>query len=224
MCQQLRLNSVAIPVAFFFFLTAMLAAKDDAETPNVTRHATVDQGVLASRQIDGGHGLALLTSAVRAIRWNQNLSNTSIKGECIVGPTKSVSSEMPLENWAEVSKTTLTLVVVIWSVQRKVDVSLGSFWMMIELDEIRGEIAGLHNFYVEYALPPAPKKTSRCLNQEPSQMIILSTLLHAYPHNTCVWEKQVEAARACLFRRRAWSHRIHQQKQGQAYTTAWLEK
>lgn len=58
----------------------------------------------------------LLTLAVRVTLWNQNLSSTSVKRGCMVRPTRSVSlSEMPLEDLADVSKTTLTLVVVLCS-------------------------------------------------------------------------------------------------------------
>ena len=165
----------------------MLVAKDDAETPNVTRHAMVDQGVLASRQIDGGHGLALLTSAVRAIRWNQNLSNISIKRGYIVGPTKSVSlSEMPLENWAEASRTTLTLVVVIWSVQRKVDVSLGGFcWLC----RGTGSASTLHHFG-----PTA--RCSQSLFLKSSSCVCLSLFLLMDSMTSC---SPSEEASSCSF-------------------------
>ena len=54
----------------------------------------------------------LLISVVRAIRCNLNCSKTSMRGGCTVGPTRSVSfNETPEADFAEASKTALTLVV-----------------------------------------------------------------------------------------------------------------
>ena len=59
---------------------------------------------------------------------------------------------------------------------------------MIELDEIMRQ-RGDSQFCVEYAQPLALKRTSRCWNQEPSQMIIKHDTLHAYPRNHHVDEQ-----------------------------------
>lgn len=58
----------------------------------------------------------LLMSALRAMRCMRNLNKTSIREECMVGPTSKVSfNETPEEDFAEASNTGLILVVVLES-------------------------------------------------------------------------------------------------------------
>ena len=107
-----------------FCLTAMLAAKDDAETPNVTRvilkfrKGFPESSLQTNRckSLSASHNCTAryirLTSAINAILYSLKRSRTSNRVECTVGPTNSKSfKDTSVELLAEASKTTRTLVV-----------------------------------------------------------------------------------------------------------------
>lgn len=97
-----------------------------------SRDPVIDQGIF---NVNGGHDLwesirQLYTFYVsyKSNAMEAKPRRTSIRGGCIVGPTRSVSlSKLPLEDLADASKTILTLVVEHFahSVHRKVEDLVG---------------------------------------------------------------------------------------------------
>ena len=110
------------------FFTAILAANDEDNTPKVSLVRLWSlkgfwglclQTKRCGSHCSSGSRSALymwLTSVVRAILFCGNLSNTSTRGRCKVGPTSSWSfSDIPEDEFTDASNTTLNHVVVLES-------------------------------------------------------------------------------------------------------------
>ena len=112
-----------------FCFTAMLAVNEEAVTPKVTHLMRQSFRGWSRSEISTGSGAGLydavlvnftaqyilLTLAVSATGCNQYHRRTSINGGWMVGPTRNVSliSDIPVEDLAEASSTTRTLVVAL---------------------------------------------------------------------------------------------------------------